>query len=283
VENSVNHIQDLFAEYSRMRNNGLDAKTALNALRSHIESLSKPQREELANMLRHYEAGPADPPPKPPPEPKPAPKVSAIRPIAPAHVPPPETGAAESAKFATSEVEQVTWVTCSNCGKPNQRHEVFCYACGQLLEPVKGSFDTRLFGDTSEKSPEKDYFGPDSVLALRVRGSANSYELRPQNTDHELIVGRSTEGSAMAPDVDLKDRKGADLGVSRLHLTIHYDPENHAVLVSDLGSANGTFINGQRLMAKEVRVLRHGDELRLGKLVLAISFRHPSASVQSEL
>ncbi len=35
-------------------------------------------------------------------------------------------------------------------------------------------------------------------------------------------------------------------------------------------------------MPKEVRILRHGDELRLGKLVLAISFRHPSSPVQDE-
>ena len=47
-------------------------------------------------------------------------------------------------------------------------------------------------------------------------------------------------------------------------------------LVSDLGSANGSFINGQRLLAKEIRVLRHGDELRLGKLVMTVSFRHPA-------
>ena len=52
-------------------------------------------------------------------------------------------------------------------------------------------------------------------------------------------------------------------------------PLRSAVLVADLGSANGSYINGQRMMPKEVRVLRHGDELRLGKLVLLASFRHP--------
>jgi FHA domain len=271
----VNHIQDLYEEYSRMRENGLDAKAALNALRSHIETLTKSQREELARRLRAYEADAG------PTEPK-TPKGSSIRPIAPSpSATPPNPDSNESAKYATSEMEQITWVTCPNCGKANQRHEVFCYACGQLLEPVKGSFDTQHFSDLGDKAREKDYFSTDSVLALRVRGSANLYELRPQNSDHELIVGRSTEGSAMAPDVDLKDRKGADLGVSRLHLSIRYDGENHLILVSDLGSANGSFINGQRLIAKEVRVLRHGDELRLGKLVLAVSFRHPVAPTQA--
>ena len=106
-------------------------------------------------------------------------------------------------------------------------------------------------------------------------GSTENYETRPQKTDHELIIGRSTKGSVLAPDIDLTNRQASEMGVSRLHLSINYDAEHSAVLVSDLGSANGSFINGQRMMPKEVRVLRHGDELRLGKLVLLASFRHP--------
>jgi FHA domain len=268
----VNRIEDIFTEYSRMRQNGLDTKTALNALRSHVEVLSKDERAELAALLRNYEASAA------PAEPKES-KASSIRPIVPnPQVAPPPLPKIEPpvTKEANAEMEVVEWVTCANCGKPNQRHEVFCYSCGQLLEPGRGGGDTVVFSEGDAQ--DIGHFGQDSVLALRVRGSTNLYELRPQHSDHELIIGRSTDGSAMMPDVDLKERKGADLGVSRLHLTLRYDTENHEVLVTDLGSANGTFINGQRLMPKEVRVLRHGDELRLGKLVMAVSFRHPSAT-----
>jgi hypothetical protein len=272
--NGVNQIQEIFAEYSRMRQSGLDTKTALNALRSNIEALSKTQRAELAALMRSYETGTL------PPEPK-VPKVASIRPIAPlAPPPPPQTDPlVDDPTRVTGEVEQVVWVTCPNCGKANQQHEVFCYSCGQLLESGKAGGATIVFQDAGD-THEKDFFGDDSVLALRVRGSTNFFELRPQNAMHELIIGRSSDGSAMSPDVDLKDRKGADLGVSRMHLSIRYDPENHEVLATDLGSANGSFINGQRLMPKEVRLLRHGDELRLGKLVLAVSFRHPGNTVQ---
>lgn len=144
-----------------------------------------------------------------------------------------------------------------------------------MLEPVKGVYDTRVFSDSESVPLNSEFFGTDSVLVLRVRGTTESFEVRPQKSDHEMIIGRSTQGSAMAPDVDLKNTKASDLGVSRLHLTVRYDAHNNAIMVTDLGSSNGTYINGQRMLAKEVRVLRHGDELRLGKLVMAVSFRHP--------
>jgi pSer/pThr/pTyr-binding forkhead associated (FHA) protein len=58
-----------------------------------------------------------------------------------------------------------------------------------------------------------------------------------------------------------------------LHLHVSYDARSHTICISDLGSANGTYINGQRLHPHEVRVLRDHDEMRLGKLVMLASFR----------
>ncbi len=275
----MRQIKEIFTEYSRMRDNGLDAKTALNVLRPHIEVLSKSDREELANLMRAREtlqsvyqhASPAPVPPYQTPLPAPSatkPKVAAIKPIAPPPMP-------EAPKTQVADGEVVTWVNCPNCGKTNQRHEVFCYSCGHLLEPVKGAYDTRPLQDKDNQPLDSEFFGTDSVLVLRVRGSTDSYEIRPQKSDQEMVIGRSTKGSVLAPDIDLTNKQGADLGVSRLHVSVRYDADHNTVLISDLGSANGTFMNGQRIAPKEVRVLRHGDELRLGKLVMMASFRHP--------
>jgi hypothetical protein len=291
-----------------MRDNGLDAKAALNVLRYHIEALNKSDREALATMMRNRETGtaagssaPAAPTTVPEP-PMPAatsaprpPKINSIKPLgapangSPTDVPAAPTNSTPSAAAVSikpnvpnfdapaeaNTTDDVVWVNCPHCGKTNQRHEVFCYSCGQLLEPVKGVGDTRVLSEATTVPADSEHFGPDSVLVLRVRGSTENYETRPQNSDHEIIVGRSTKGSVLAPDIDLTNKQASDLGVSRLHLSIRFDAEHSAVLVADLGSANGSFINGQRMMPKEVRVLRHGDELRLGKLVLLASFRHP--------
>lgn len=40
----------------------------------------------------------------------------------------------------------------------------------------------------------------------------------------------------------------------------------------DLGSANATYLNGQKLVANQSRILRDGDELRLAKMIVRINF-----------
>ena len=303
----MRQTKEIFAEYSRMRDNGLDAKAALNVLRYHIEVLSKADREALASLMRNREsAASMTPPAAASPAANPttlpeantpttanAPRPQKINSIKPLGAPPnepvpaaPDNGTIPQAAVTIAPAipnfappaeggDDVVWVNCLHCGKTNQRHEVFCYSCGQLLEPIKGAYDTRVLSEQANTTLDSEHFGPDSVLVLRVRGSTENYETRPQKSDHEIIIGRSTKGSVLAPDIDLTNKQASDLGVSRLHLSIRYDAEHSAVLVADLGSANGSYINGQRMMPKEVRVLRHGDELRLGKLVLLASFRHP--------
>jgi DNA-binding NarL/FixJ family response regulator len=72
----------------------------------------------------------------------------------------------------------------------------------------------------------------------------------------ELIADRSTMGRATSNDVVVL----LDPSVSRLHAVVERYPTGFCL--RDLGSANGTFLNGERVMT-EVR-LRAGDEIRLG-------------------
>ena len=71
-----------------------------------------------------------------------------------------------------------------------------------------------------------------------------------------ITIGRSTENS----DIVVNDEK-----VSRNHLQMVMD-DNGNYSVVDLGSTNGTYVNGQRISG-EVR-LRLGDEVRIGQTVL---------------
>ncbi len=49
--------------------------------------------------------------------------------------------------------------------------------------------------------------------------------------------------------------------------------------IVDLGSSNGTFINGRRL-GNESQILRHGDKIQLGQAML--TFRNPSETVENK-
>ena len=73
-------------------------------------------------------------------------------------------------------------------------------------------------------------------------------------------------------------RRGADVAladrtVSVLHAVI--ERVTGGWIVQDLGSRNGTFVNGDRLMGP--RALRHGDELRLGSSRVLFGCGGPAA------
>jgi pSer/pThr/pTyr-binding forkhead associated (FHA) protein len=58
--------------------------------------------------------------------------------------------------------------------------------------------------------------------------------------------------------------------VSRVHAALR---RNHAqLLLIDLGSTNGTRLNGKPLPAHQPTPVENGDEIRLGKLVMTINF-----------
>jgi pSer/pThr/pTyr-binding forkhead associated (FHA) protein len=76
---------------------------------------------------------------------------------------------------------------------------------------------------------------------------------------------RTTVGSAAENDVPLTD----DPMASHLHAVLEQFPAGWCV--TDLGSSNGTWVNGERIWAS--RRLRHGDEIRAGQTRLI--FRDP--------
>jgi pSer/pThr/pTyr-binding forkhead associated (FHA) protein len=83
----------------------------------------------------------------------------------------------------------------------------------------------------------------------------------------QLEADRSTIGKAAENDIAVDD----DATASGLHAVL----ERFAAgwCVTDLGSSNGTWVNGERIWAS--RRLRHGDEIRIGQTRLV--FRDPLA------
>lgn len=249
-------MQEVFSEYIRMRSNGLEAKAVLHALRPYIEPLTSSERETLAGQIRTWESGSGDSPTIP------------MRPIRNATEPnkPIKKLQPQSPPPPSPEGEAPTVH-----GMPTIKAQETSAKRGDSLGELAGQFDTRVLVDQSQRQSE-DYFGPDYVLALKVRGFDQPITLRPQQMGREIVIGRSVAGSAMTPDVDLAKLGGEEQGVSRLHLAMRYDRENDSIHIYDLGSSNGSHINGQRLNPQEVRFLRDGDQLRLGRMVMLVHF-----------
>ena len=86
----------------------------------------------------------------------------------------------------------------------------------------------------------------------------------------KITIGRYDPVTGITPELDLSSFAGYQLGVSRRHaLILHKDDR---LYLQDLGSRNGTYLNRARLKPEEPEQLFPGDEIRLGKMALRISF-----------
>jgi len=112
-------------------------------------------------------------------------------------------------------------------------------------------------------------FNEGDSLRLEIEGNAEPVILTPKA---EAILGRRDPATGAMPDVDLTPFAGYRMGVSRRHAAIRRDDDN-TLNLWDLGSSNGTFLNGQRLNAHRPYRLHDGDELRLGQMVIRIRFQ----------
>lgn len=92
--------------------------------------------------------------------------------------------------------------------------------------------------------------------------------------DREFALGAGTHDIGRGEDVDVV-LPGAK--VSRRHARIRIEGQH--VSLEDLGSKNGTFVRGERIVAPER--LADGDAIRLGSEALAVRFAAPDKATES--
>ena len=86
--------------------------------------------------------------------------------------------------------------------------------------------------------------------------------------EQSVIIGRSDAQTGFKPDVDLMRYNARKHGVSREHACLYL--RGQCIYLMDLGSNNGTSINGQWLMAHHAQPLQQGDLIRLGLLEIQV-------------
>jgi hypothetical protein len=85
-----------------------------------------------------------------------------------------------------------------------------------------------------------------------------------------ILVGRQDAKRGIFVEIDLKP---FDIGktISRRHAKIEHIGDEYAL--TDLGSVNGTRVNGDRLPANEPHLLKSGDVIEFGRGVMDLTFR----------
>jgi len=128
-------------------------------------------------------------------------------------------------------------------------------------------------------SPPAGGLGVEDKLIFFSPRFEQAIELHARELLHrELTFGCVDRVSGVAPDVNLEEWDGVNLGVASPHMSLAYDPKQRRVTITDLAGTNGLFVNGEKLRPHEVRSLHSGDQLALGQLVLQVLFdKHTSS------
>jgi len=163
-------------------------------------------------------------------------------------------------------------IICSNCKHANMTGAMFCAECGAQLIG-RDTLITQTIATDKLKKASKPITGE---LTQPVEGSdawANLHlldtgQVLPLSSRNEFTMGRISEGQPIMPDIDLSPYQAYAAGVSRLHAVIKRS--GSSIVFMDLGSANGTFLNGARLSPNAEQHLKHGDIISLGKMRIQV-------------
>jgi predicted ATPase/DNA-binding SARP family transcriptional activator len=167
-------------------------------------------------------------------------------------------------------------IACRDCGHRNRVGTLFCDNCRAPLlvlhnvpQPRTKVVTGQEYGGGATVGATGS-FTEKSTLVIEIDDSSEAYQINAAQIS-ALVIGRYDPFSGSTPDIDLNPFGGLEKGVSRLHARI--TRQGNSLQIVDLGSSNGTYLNGQKLAPGQPRAVRDGDEVRLGKLRLCIWFR----------
>ena len=177
---------------------------------------------------------------------------------------------------------------CPNCGHQNPEDNLACEACGTELQtpllnaptapaPIFDPFESQLTTAPAISVPpvaptmnpdaaplEAGNLAPGNVKLVVEQGQSVGAQF--VLGDVEILVGREDEEEEIYPDIDLSDQ---DAGyVHRRHAILSFDNGN--LMATHLGGANKTRINNRPLPDNVPSVVKLGDKIAFGKVVLRL-------------
>jgi len=148
-------------------------------------------------------------------------------------------------------------VRCPECDQPQSPSHRFCSNCGAPLPTEGATLESTgpfavLDGTNLGIADTSEFDGP--VLAVRAGGPTGVVFAIPRTGI--VSIGRSPDADIFLDDVT----------VSRQHSQIEHRMEG--LVLRDLGSLNGTYVNRRRIHDEER--LENGDEVQVGKFRLVL-------------
>lgn len=153
-------------------------------------------------------------------------------------------------------VMDMTWRSCPTCTGRAARSA-----------SARDMLDRTVIGTPLDEPPSQKVAAMAPAEDVRVVLRLEATEGPLSGESYPVFVGRVRLGKSPSPEGAATVMALADPFMSRSHAAIEAGTGG-AVLV-DLGSTNGTFVNGSRV---DRAILQNGDEVRMGRTTLRVSF-----------
>jgi hypothetical protein len=166
-------------------------------------------------------------------------------------------------------------ITCPICKTVHVDNTIFCSECGAyLLEEISRDTevmgaDIKWLGDTADRTRVRSALADDEPVTVRLT-IGGKREVEVEVGRKSILIGRLDPTANILPEVDLSG-EAHQKGISRRHARIFKHEGN--LVIEDLGSANGTYINGKRLVPYLFEPLSDRDLLQLGTLLIRVRIR----------
>lgn len=164
-------------------------------------------------------------------------------------------------------------IVCQNCKHQNMDGAMFCSECGANIAPADAISTQNIETGEMRQAIEEKHGKPRQPVITRLDTWGTLHlmdtgQMLPLSDRNEFTLGRISEGQPIMPDIDLSPYQAYGSGVSRLHAVLKRD--GNRIIIMDLGSSNGTYLNAKRLNPNVEQAIQHGDIIALGKLKIQI-------------
>ncbi len=161
-------------------------------------------------------------------------------------------------------------IKCSICTFENPEGSITCMTCGQVLDQ-NSTLATRSLAMAASAEQAKHHTAhigklPDRGIAIYVGETKEPLMI---SSRERITLGRRKD--MPSPDlIDLTPYDAYRKGVSRNHAVLTY--KDNRLYIHDVGSVNGTWLNGQRLKSYELYAIQPGNPISLGQLTVYIYY-----------
>lgn len=166
-------------------------------------------------------------------------------------------------------------IVCPFCQAMYVANTLFCTSCGTCLFE-KNAKETSPF-EIDQAAPVAGP-GPEAGVTFASCYTRDPLALRfsigPSKRAMEIpltkaiYMGRLDPASTVLPEIDLTAEDSEGNCISRHHARIRRQEDT--VLIEDLGSTNGTYINGQRLTSYVPETMKDYSLVQLGRLTIEV-------------